>query len=312
MSLPRIAITIGDPAGIGPEIVYKALQDRGIFKLCRPAVIGSLAFAEKLGFDFKRYRCDLYDITGDFTEKLRPGKVTAASGEASYRYILKAVELVKNGAADAIATAPISKEALNAAGHDYSGHTELLAELTKTKDFAMLMAAGKFRAVMVTRHLPVSLISENLTAGEIFKTALLTSEFLKEKAGIKNPRVGVLALNPHAGEAGLLGKEEQLVIGPAVRKLFRKGINASGPLPADSAWQKNKNGAFDLLVAMYHDQAMIGLKILSPENIVNVTLGLPFLRTSPGHGTAFDIAGRNKADPAPMIESIKFAAKYCQ
>ena len=312
MSLPKVAITLGDPAGIGPEIVYKALQERGIFKICRPEIIGSFALAEKHGFDFKQFQCVLHDTAADVAHKIRRGEVTAASGEASYRYILKAVELARTGKVLAIATAPISKEALNAAGHNYPGHTELLAKLTRTKDFAMLMAAGSFRVVMVTRHLPVKEISRALSVKKITGTVKLTCTFLTEKAGIRRPRVCVLALNPHAGESGLLGGEERKVIAPAVKKLVSTGINAKGPLPADSAWLKNKNGAFDLLVAMYHDQAMIGLKLLAPESLVNVTLGLPFIRTSPGHGTAFDIAGKNTADPLPMIESIIFAAKHCR
>ena len=311
MSLPKVAITFGDPAGIGPEIVYKSVSKSTIYKFCRPVIIGSFDTAMRQGFDFSRFPCELLDMAEDAAGKTRPGRVTPASGEASYRYILKAVELAMKGKVKAVATAPISKAALNAAGHNYSGHTELLAKLTKTRDFAMLMAEKNIRVVMITRHLPVLEISKNISVDKIFRAAMLSCEFLQRKAGIKRPRVGVLALNPHAGESGLIGKEEIRIIGPAVDKLIATGIDASGPLPSDSAWLKNKRGAFDLLVAMYHDQAMTGLKLLFPESLVNVTLGLPFIRTSPGHGTAFDIAGKNIADPLPMIESIKFAAKYC-
>ncbi len=311
MSLPKVAITFGDPAGIGPEIVYKAVSKRAIYKLCRPVIVGSFDAARSQGFDFSRLPCELIETASAAAGKTRPGRETAASGEASYRYILKAVDLAVTGEVDAIATAPISKAALHAAGHKYSGHTELLAELTNTRDFAMLMAAKKFRVVMVTRHLPVLEISKNISVDKIFRAAMLSYEFLKGKAGIKRPNIGVLALNPHAGESGLIGKEEIRVINPAVKKLVARGIGASGPWPSNSAWLKHKKGMFDLLVAMYHDQAMTGVKLLAPESIVNVTLGLPFMRTSPGHGTAFDIAGKGIADPMPMIESIKFAAQYC-
>lgn len=302
---------MGDPAGIGPEVIYKTLIRRDIYKFCQPVVIGSIGLAKKLGFDFRKLPCRLCDIAGDAASGVRAGKESATSGEASYRYIIKAVELVKSGGADCIATAPISKAALQAAGHDFAGHTELLAALTGTGNFAMLMSSGKMNVVMATRHLPVAEVSRALTAVNIFKTAALASDFLKRAWKLRSPRIAVLALNPHAGEAGHIGTEELKIINPAVKKLVLKGYKAAGPLPADSGWQKMNDGKYDLLVAMYHDQAMIGFKIISPESLVNVTLGLPFLRTSPGHGTAFDIAGKNLADPAPMKESIIFAAKYC-
>jgi 4-hydroxythreonine-4-phosphate dehydrogenase len=274
-------------------------------------VVGSFDFARKSGFDFSKLPCRLYDIAGDIASRIKIGKISAASGESSYRYILKTVELVSSGDADAIVTAPISKEALKISGHDFEGHTELLAKLTHTKDFAMLMSAGKMNVVMVTRHTAVSEIGKKLSSAKIFTAARLAENFLRRSCGIKKPRVAVLALNPHAGESGLMGNEERSVIIPAIKKLVSKGIDAAGPLPSDSAWLKMKKNKFDLMVAMYHDQAMIGFKIISPESLVNVTVGLPFLRTSPGHGTAVDIAGRNVADPSSMAEAIKFAAKYC-
>ena len=310
MNLPNVAITIGDPAGIGPEVVYKALLNRRIYDICHPLVVGSFDFAKKSGFDFSKFPCRFYDIAGNIASRARAGKISAASGEASYRYILKAVELVSNGDADTIVTAPISKEALKISGHNFEGHTELLAKLTRTKDFAMLMSAGKMNVVMVTRHTAVSEISKKLSPANIFTAARLAENFLRKSCGIKKPRVAVLALNPHAGESGLMGDEERRIIRPAIKKMVSKGINAAGPFPSDSAWLKMKNGKFDLMVAMYHDQAMIGFKIISPESLVNVTVGLPFLRTSPGHGTALDIAGRNAADPSSMTEAIMFAAKY--
>jgi len=311
MSLPIIAITIGDPSGIGPEVVYKSLKDPSVLKVCKPLVIGSLAYAKKAGFDFSRLSCGLCDITVQGEQTIKPGRISAISGEAAYRYILKAVDLVSYGRAKSIVTAPISKEAIKLAGHAFSGHTELLARLTKTKNFAMLMSAGKMNVVMVTRHTPVSKISRELSKKNIYDTAKIAADYLKDNVGVKSPRVAVLALNPHAGESGLIGSEEHELIIPAVKKLIAAGIDVQGPLPSDSAWQKMKNNRFDLMVAMYHDQAMTGFKILSPERLVNITLGLPFIRTSPGHGTAADIAGKGIADPSSMKEAIVIAAKTC-
>jgi len=174
----------------------------------------------------------------------------------------------------------------------------------------MLMSSGKMNVVMVTRHTAVCDISKKLSTANIIMTARLAEDFLRKSCGIKKPRVAVLALNPHAGESGLMGNEESKIITPAIKKLVLKGMAADGPLPADSAWLKMNNGKYDLMVAMYHDQAMIGFKIISPETLVNVTVGLPFLRTSPGHGTAVYIAGKHIADPSSMTEAIVFAAKY--
>ena len=311
MGKPRIGITIGDPAGIGPEIVKKAIESLEIKKVCTPVVIGCgfSIFGDRL---LKRSSgTDYADVSCENISSIVPGKVSASAGLASFRFLERSIELLEQGKIDAVVTAPISKEALKLAGIKYSGHTEFFADYTRTKDYAMLMAAGDLRAVMVTRHMPLSEVSKNITAGMIVSASKLTRRFLAEKFKIKDPRLVVCALNPHAGESGLLGKEEGSIITPAVRSLLNKKIRVVGPLPADSAWHKMVTGEFDLLVGMYHDQVMIPLKCLSPEKIVNITVGLPFIRTSPGHGTAFDIAGKNMADPASMIEAIKTAAKLC-
>ncbi len=238
---------------------------------------------------------------------VKTGKFSRVTGAMSYLWLKRSIELAKSGRVNAIVTAPISKEALHLAGINYSGHTEILADLTKTKNYAMLMVSESLRAVMVTRHIPLSGVSKEITKEKITSTALLLNGFLRARYKIKNPRIGVSALNPHAGEGGILGSEEGKVIFPAVLELKKKNINVSGPLPVDSAWLKMKEGEFDLLVCMYHDQVMIPLKSICPEKIVNITCGLPFIRTSPGHGTAFDIAGRNIADERPMVEAIKAA-----
>jgi 4-hydroxythreonine-4-phosphate dehydrogenase len=249
------------------------------------------------------------DIPVKDPAKVHAGKVSVTAGRAAYDCICRAVEMVEGGAADAIVTAPLCKASLNLAGINYAGHTELLAALTGTKDYAMLMAAGDLRAVMVTRHLPLMETAQHLSAAEIVRVTALSQRFLQERAAIPSPRIAVCALNPHAGEGGLLGKEEGKIILPAVRLLKGKGFNVDGPLPGDSAWVKLQKRDFDLMVAMYHDQVMIGLKCIAPEKIVNITIGLPFVRTSPGHGTGFDIAGKNVADPRSTIEAVRLAVE---
>jgi len=224
---------------------------------------------------------------------------------------MKAVELARLGRVQGIVTAPISKEAFALAGIRFPGHTELLAGATGTKNFAMMMAAGRLRAVMVTRHQPLMSVGATLSVEEIVRVGRLCSYFLGDSLCIKIPRIGICALNPHAGEGGMFGKEESSIIIPAARALKRKGVGITGLFPADSAWRKMSEGRLDALITMYHDQAMIPLKCLAPDKIVNITVGLPFVRTSPGHGTAPDIAGKNLADPLPMIEAIKTAADLC-
>lgn len=304
MGLPRIAITLGDPAGIGPEVVRKALAAPQVRACCRAIVVGDKRLcAVRTGvFSF-------VDIPMAGCRTLRRGGVSRAAGEAAYRWIRAACELIGAGGADALVTAPLSKEALHRAGHHYDGHTELLAELTGSRHVAMLMAAGDLRSVMITRHVPLSNVSALLTSKEISDTIRLAYDFLRRHAGLKNPRVVVCGVNPHAGEGGILGQEEARVIAPAVKALVRSGHVVTGPIAADAAWRKAHEGRYDLVVSMYHDQTMIPLKVIAPERIVNITAGLPFVRTSPGHGTAFDIAGHNRADPRPMIEAILTAAR---
>ncbi len=308
MAKPTVGITIGDPSGIGPEITLKAIMHPKIRKVCKLVVIGSKTFLPGLKKSGKKTFYDFVEVPCPDLNKVVLGKFSSKTGLASYKFIAKAVELLKSRKIDALVTAPISKEALNLAGILYSGHTELLADFTQTKDFAMLMVANNFRTAMVTRHMPLQYACKNISAQNIVSITQLARKFLINKLKIKNPKIGICALNPHAGEGGLLGREEEDFIIPAIKKLKNKNIYVEGPIPADSAWLKMKNGKFDFLITMYHDQAMIPLKILEPEKIVNITIGLPFIRTSPGHGTAFDIAGKGKADPSSMIEAIKVAA----
>jgi len=339
---PILALTIGDPAGIGPEIVIKTLAKKEVYQICQPLVIGTKSV---LDFYLKKYpsirqggeesnhpsvistrKFELINI-GEI-KKLNLGKIDAEYGHLAYKYIKKAVELAKNGQVDGLVTAPISKEALNRAGLNFSGHTEILSKLTGVKNLLMLMVNKKLKVAMVTRHLPLKDVSENLTKEKIFLAIELAQQALKKYFSLPQPRIAVCALNPHSGEGGILGKEEKEIIIPAIkqvtlarrsrsvakalerRRLGEGGsyrLQVTGPLPADTIfqhWQK-----YDLIIAMYHDQAMIPLKLLDPYSLVNVTLGLPFIRTSPGHGTAFDIAGKNIADERPMFSAVKLAVE---
>ncbi len=315
---PTLALTIGDPAGIGPEIVIKILAKKKVHQICQPVVIGTKSV---LDFYLKNYSSSLPGfnlIDVGKIKKLKFGKIDADYGRLSYEYIKKAVELVQTKQVNGLVTAPISKEALQRAGLIYSGHTEILSNLTGIKNVLMLMVNKKVKVAMVTRHLPLKNVAKNLTQEKIFLAIKLGVEGLKKYFSLPPPRrrvaeegdrphIAVCALNPHAGEGGVFGKEEKEIIIPAIEKAKKKGYNIYGPYPADTVfqhWQK-----YDLIIALYHDQAMLPLKLLDPYSLVNVTLGLPFIRTSPGHGTAFDIAGKNIADERPMFSAVKLAAE---
>ncbi|MCL2334466.1 MAG: 4-hydroxythreonine-4-phosphate dehydrogenase PdxA [Endomicrobia bacterium] len=391
MPKPRVAITLGDIAGIGPEVVYGAVNSLKVQRVCRPVIFGDkTAIKAMQGCGDAEMRSNgkagknssfasspprllaSFVITSD-VGKVALGKPSKKSGIAAYNAVKAATQFCLDGKADALVTAPVSKESLKLAGVKYPGHTELLAALTKSKKFAMMMACGGINAVMVTRHIPLSKVSANIKTKDIVETVKLAVSFLKQQCGewrvesedncdaemqgcrdagkqllpslrgstrlrhssvnsaaeaiqgscrIFTPhsslptlplKVVLCSLNPHAGDNGILGCEEKEIIFPAAKKLKSLGINAA-VMPADSAWLKTKNGEFDLICGMYHDQIMIPLKCIDAQKIVNVTAGLPFVRTSPGHGTAFDIAGkglapRGLADPAAMTEAILFAAK---
>ena len=302
----KIVITLGDPAGIGPEVLAKALACPAVKRL-EPIIVGdSRVIKRYLG---KKSALHFFDVSAGDINKIRTGTASAASGRAAYDFIIQGLELMNKGGAKALVTGPVSKAAINLAGIPFIGHTELIARRSNAKNYAMMMAAGKLRAVMVTRHIPLEDVPGKISSKEIVKAASLSNDFLKRQFSIKKPRICVCALNPHAGEDGLLGSQEQKKIIPAVKMLKKMGINVFGPIAGDSAWVKIIDNKFDLLVCMYHDQAMTGLKSVLPNKIVNITLGLPFIRTSPGHGTGFDIAGKGIADPASMIEAILAAAR---
>lgn len=314
---------MGDPAGIGPEIICKAFQSSNIRKVSRPLVIGDSRVMEKtirsIGFTLqlkpiKRAEesspregiieiIDLKNVPNFIT-----GKPSALTGRAIYEYINKAVSLAMAGEIDAIVTAPINKETLRMAGLPYGGHTEILAELTRTKDFGMMLIGGPLRVILVTTHLAIKDVPSMIKKGNVLKTIILAYKAMLD-LGIKRPKIAVSGLNPHAGERGIFGKEEIKQIIPAIKEAKRKGINASGPISPDTLFHKAYKGEYDIVVSMYHDQGLIPLKMIAFGKAVNITVGLPIIRTSVDHGTAYDIAGKGIADPSSLIEAIKLAAK---
>ena len=331
MALPKIAITMGDAAGVGPEVVMKALAHPEVYAQCRPLVIGDARQLERarkilnLRLDihsvgnpedakFKSGTVDCVDLALLNTD-LAYGKVSAAAGEAAYRYIELAVKLALEGSIDAICTAPINKEALNAAGHHYPGHTELLAELTGTPEVSLTLFSPKLRIIHVTAHMGLLDAIERIDAPLVERTIARGRELMmragygQERASALEPRIGVCGINPHAGEGGLFGRgEEESKIAPAIAAACARGWDVEGPYPADALLYRAARGDFDLVVAMYHDQGHGPVKAMGLEYGVNVTAGLPIVRTSVDHGTAFDIAGTGKADEQSMLEAIRTAA----
>jgi 4-hydroxythreonine-4-phosphate dehydrogenase len=320
----RIALTMGDPAGIGPEIIVKAahlLRDRVASGSVRLLVLGSAAAIDaasrQLGLpvDGLLEMVDVGPVPGD----LRTGEVSAAGGEWAYRAVQRAVEMCRADNADAIVTAPLSKEALNLAGHPFAGHTELLAHLTGQRDAVMMLAHGNMRVSHVTTHCALADVPARVTPARLRRVFDLTLEALRS-LGIAQPRVAVAALDPHAGEGGLLGRQDMDVIAPVVADYAARGERLSGPHPGDTVFVKLRGGQFDAVVAMYHDQGHIPVKLLGFDvdpvtgawaaiSGVNVTLGLPIIRCSVDHGTAFDIAGRGVANADSLVDAVDYAAK---
>ncbi len=309
MRLPVVGITMGDPAGVGPEVVMKALARPEAYAFCRPRVIGDRRRLDKAGAiaHARPEKLDCIDM-GLVPEDLPFGAVSAAAGEAAYRYIERAVRLAMDREIDAICTAPINKEALNAAGHRFPGHTELLAKLTGTQEVSLMLLSPKLRVIHVTAHIGLLDAIAKIDAALVERTIARGRELLA-RAGMADPRIGVCGINPHAGEGGLFGRgEEAQKIEPAVGAARARGWRVDGPLPADSLFYLAARGDYDLVVAMYHDQGHGPVKALGLEHGVNVTAGLPIVRTSVDHGTAFDIAGTGKADERSMIEALRQAA----
>jgi len=320
-----VAVTMGDPAGIGPEIVLKTFADTAF---SRPAiVVGDAAIlareARRLGLALEiRTIEDVREATlapgivnvlsvSDLPQDLPYGQVSAEAGAAAYRYIERAVALALDGSVSAIATAPIHKAALKAAGVNFPGHTEILAALTRTDDYAMMLCNDELRVILVTIHLALRDAIESLTVERELRTIRLAARAVAG-LGIKHPRVAVAGLNPHAGENGLFGREEIEIIAPAVAKARAEGIDASGPWPGDAVFRQAREGRFEIVVAQYHDQGLIPVKYMGIDTGVNVTVGLPFIRTSVDHGTAFDIAGTGTADHTSLKVAIEQAARMAR
>ena len=325
MSRPIIAVTMGDPAGIGPEIIMKSLAHDEIYSWCRPLVVGDAARLAKASaiigstLDLHavaaqsqaHYAAGTVDVLDlhNVPDNLPWGTVSPAAGEAAYQFIERACALATAREADAICTAPISKEALHAAGHRYPGHTELLAHLTGTPEVSMMLTAPNLRVIHVTTHIGLIDAIEKINAPLVERT-IARGHATLVKAGIAEPHIGVCAINPHAGEGGLFGRgEEAAKIEPAVAACRAKGWRVEGPLPADTLFFRAGRGDFDLVVAMYHDQGHGPVKVLGIEAGVNITVGLPVVRTSVDHGTAFDIAGKGSADERSLIEAIRQAVE---
>lgn len=302
---------MGDPSGIGPEIVIKSLKNKEILKLADFVVIGdSKVFNKSNGLEnalSKKVR--LLDLDNVSNSEFRFGKLSAKYGKASLEYIDKAIALIKAGVVDCLVTAPVSKEAVSLSGNKFIGHTEYLAGAFGSDNFVMMFVGEKLKVALVTRHLPLKRVSTTLTTSLICSTITLTIAALKKYFGIANPKIGICSLNPHNGEGGHLGREELDIILPAIERVQPKIGNICGPLSSESVFFDSFRGRYDAVVAMYHDQGLIPFKMLYRDTGVNLTLGLPFIRVSPDHGVAFDIAGKNIANPNSMLESIRLAIK---
>lgn len=333
--LPRIGISIGDPTGIGPEIAAKAMSNKEIYEVCQPLLIGDArvmqeackiaraalklnVVADAVQGKYEYGTLDIFDLANVDIEKLVYKKVSKLGGAASLDYIYKVIDLALEKKIDATVTGPIHKEAINLAGCPFAGHTEIFAERTGTKDYAMMLVEGDFRVVHVTTHVPLRAVPELITKDRVLKVIKIAHVAMKD-LGIENPRIIVSGLNPHASDGGLFGDEEAAEIIPALNEARKQGIDVEGPIPPDTAFVKLKSKQFDVALAMYHDQGHIPLKLLGFswdakkgqwESIsgVNVTLGLPIIRTSVDHGVAYGKAGEGRANPDSLIQAIQLAA----
>jgi 4-hydroxythreonine-4-phosphate dehydrogenase len=327
MQRPIIAITMGDAAGVGPEIIMKSLTHAEVYEQCRPLVIGDAPRLRQAGeicasrqavrslgadeMDSAGYESGVVDC---IDLKLIPpdlpwGRLSPIAGEAAYQYLVIAAKLAMESKVAAICTAPLNKEALQAAGHRFPGHTELLAHLTGTPEVSMMLTTPKMKVLHVTTHIGLIDAIARIEPGLVERT-IARGHAALQKTGIVHPRIGVCGINPHAGENGLFGygEEEQKIV-PAIAACRRRGWNVEGPLPADTLFYRAQRGDFDLVIAMYHDQGHGPVKVLGLESGVNITIGLPVVRTSVDHGTAFDIAGTGKADERSLLEAIRQAVE---
>lgn len=320
---------MGDPCGIGPEIIVRSLASPSLKRAANYIIIGNQEVLEQTAKSLKipfRYKIILNDSglenitstlslisTGHFGRNhMKKRGPTKEGGELSFQWIKKGIHLALQGKINALSTAPICKEAIHMAGHDYPGHTEILCDLSRVKRVVMLMAGGALRVAFVTTHIALKEIPHGITVKNVLETITISNDYLKKYFNIKKPRIAVCGVNPHAGEEGIFGNEEEKIITPAVKKAKNLGITCEGPVSADTVFYKALKGMYDLVVSMYHDQGAIPLKLHAFETGVNITLGIPFIRTSPDHGTAYDIAGKGIANPDSMKEAIKMAIMMAQ
>ena len=327
---PIIGVTMGDPAGVGPEIACKMFAEKTIYDFCRPLVVGDsecLREGMKVGKvslqlnsikkpnegKFVPGVIDMIDLHNVDVKNLKMGEPQAMAGKACVEYIKKGVELANAGEIDAIVTGPINKKAMNMGGYKYSGHTELLADLTKTKDFAMLLVTGPLKVIHVSTHVSLTEAIRRVQKDRVMTVIKLADQALRE-LGVAHPRIAVAGLNPHAGEDGMFGNEEIDTIAPAIEAVKKTGIDVSGPIAPDTVFMRAKKGEFDVVVAMYHDQGHVAIKMLGFELGVNVSIGLPIIRTSVDHGTAYRRAGRKlgTGDPSSLIEATRLAAQMAR
>ena len=336
MNRPIIGISVGDPAGIGPEITAKALSLVEINEICRPLVVAEAEMVkEAIQFSklslkthtvpspkeglYQFGTIDLLDLKNVDGKSVRHKTISADYGRASYEYVKKVIELAMAKEIDATVTGPISKEAINLAGFHYAGHTEIYADLTQTKDYAMMLVHDRFRVIHVSTHISLREACDRVKKDRVYQVIRLGYGAV-QRLGVDNPRIAVAGLNPHAGEEGLFGREEIEEIKPAIEKAKKEGLNVEGPIPSDTVFSKMQGGQYDLVVVMYHDQGHIPTKLMGFQyddktktwgsiSGVNITCGLPIIRVSVDHGTAFGKAGEGRANPESMIQAIKIAAK---
>lgn len=328
MNKKIIAIPIGDIAGVGPEIVVKSLNKKFVYENTKPLVVGELKAIKRAlkvtGIEleinvidsvkeakFEFGTIDLIDLNNVDSDKIEFGKIQAKAGKAAFEFIKKSVELAQAHEVDAIATTPINKEALKAANINYIGHTEILAGLTNTDDPMTMFQVRNLRVFFLTRHMSLAKAVESIKRERVYKYILKCNDGLN-RLGLKDSRIVIAGLNPHGGEHGLFGWEEVDEIVPAVEDVKKQGINISGPIGADSVFHIALNGGYDAVISLYHDQGHIATKMVDFERTISVTVGLPFIRTSVDHGTAFDIAGKNIVSSVSMEEAIKLAYKYAE
>jgi 4-hydroxythreonine-4-phosphate dehydrogenase len=323
---PIIGITMGDPAGIGPEVVVKAAVYKKVTRVCHPLIFGSQPLIFSAGKIFLKTtsirkivwpedvrgsegRINVLACSDLDHQRIKVGRISRISGRMAADSVFCATQFALSGQIDALVTAPLSKKGLHLAGYDFPGHTQLLAYLTASRNYAMMFVSKAYKVVLVTTHLPLSDVAKSITKRKILEKLLVSQQALETYFGVKGPKIGVCALNPHCGEEGILGSEERRIIIPAIKAARGMKIKAFGPFSSDTIFSPRVSREFDCILAMYHDQGLIPLKMGQLGDAVNVTIGLPIIRTSPDFGTAVDIAGKGRADPRGMINAILLAAR---